>query len=142
VSFGDKLKMLACLVFHLCPFIFNGVVCQVTEQYMIIGLLFMYYFFHFFIFFNTNQHQNILTFFTFYITLIIFYYYSNKKIHYNSKLFHFSIQFFILFYITSSLFTNSNYNNPLFCYVHVFAKQAQPLNSNFFFLDLFTEELK
>jgi len=74
----------------------NGLVCQVTEQYRIMELLFMYYFFHFFIFFNTN-HQNILTFFTFYITSIIFYYHSNKKIHYNLKLFYFFIQIFFYF---------------------------------------------
>jgi uncharacterized membrane protein len=72
--------------------------------------------FSLFIFFNINQHQNIPTFFTFYITSIIFYYYSNKKIHYNPKLFHFSIQFFF-FYMTLSLSTNSNYNNSLFCSV-------------------------
>jgi hypothetical protein len=52
----------------------------------------------FFTFFNNNQHQNILTFFTFYITLIIFYYYSNKKIHYNTKLFHFFIQILFSLY--------------------------------------------
>jgi hypothetical protein len=75
----------------------NGLVCQATIQNNSEQQLFMYLFFHFFIFFTTNQHQNIPTF---YITSIIFYYYSNKKIHYNTKLFHFLIQIlFILYHI-------------------------------------------
>jgi hypothetical protein len=53
-----------------------------------------------FTFRKNNQLQNIQTFFTFYITSIIFYYYSNKKIHYNTKFFHFQYKFFLL-YITS-----------------------------------------
>jgi hypothetical protein len=58
------------------------------------------FFYFIFTFSNNNQYQNIFTFFTFYIISIIFYYYSNKKIHYNTKLFHFSIQiFFTLYYI-------------------------------------------
>jgi hypothetical protein len=81
-----------------------------------------HYCFHFFTFFNNNSHQNILTFFIFYITSIIFYYYLNKKIHYNTKFFHFSIQIlFTLYHIIT--FTNFKTNNPLLCTVLFFAKQ-------------------
>jgi hypothetical protein len=72
-----------------------GFVCQVTLHNNTVHVLF---FFIFFIFFTTNQHQNILTFFTFYITSIIFYYYPNKKIHYNTKFFHFFIQILFTLY--------------------------------------------
>jgi hypothetical protein len=88
---------------------------------------FFFFFFHIFIFFTTNQRQNILTFSTFYITSIIFYYYFQiKKFTTIQNFFTFLYKFF-LFYITSSLFTNSKTNNPLLCSVHVFAKQAQCL---------------
>jgi hypothetical protein len=47
-------------------------------------------------------------FYTFYITSIIFYYYSNKKIHYKTKLFHFSIKYFqILYHINHFLLYNT-----------------------------------
>jgi hypothetical protein len=39
-----------------------------------------------------KSNQKHFYFFTFYITSIIFYYYPNKKIHYKTKLFHFSIK--------------------------------------------------
>jgi hypothetical protein len=47
-------------------------------------------------------------FYTFYITSIIFYYYSNKKIHYKTKLFYFSIKHSqILYHINHFLLYNT-----------------------------------
>jgi hypothetical protein len=76
----------------------NGNVWHRTCQTFFTIFIILFLFFHFFTFFNNNSHQNILTFFTFYIISIIFYYYSNKKIHYNTKHFHFSIQIFFTLY--------------------------------------------
>jgi hypothetical protein len=44
------------------------------------------------------KSKTFLLFYTFYITSIIFYYYPNKKTHYKTKLFHFSIKYSQIFY--------------------------------------------
>jgi len=53
-------------------------------------------------------------FYTFYIASIIFYYYSNKKTHYKTKLFHFSISHQSLLTTIQTIIPQHNYlpNRP------------------------------
>jgi hypothetical protein len=64
----------------------SGLVCPWTIHYSTVHVLFFLIFLYFLLLINIKTFS---LFSLFYITSIIFYYYSNKKIHYNTKLFHF-----------------------------------------------------
>jgi hypothetical protein len=71
--------------------------------------------FFFFTFFKNINSKTFKLFYIFYITSVIFYYYSNKKIHYKTKLFHFSIKHSqILYHINHFLLHNTQiFHNPI-----------------------------
>jgi hypothetical protein len=86
----------------------------------------VYNFFFFFFYQSTLKHFNFFHFL--YHINNFFYYYSNKKFTtiQNFFTFHFFIQIFLL-YIISSLFNNFKINNPLLCSIQAFAKQPHYL---------------
>jgi hypothetical protein len=82
-------------------------VCRAPLQKTVVLITVHVTFFFFFTFLYFLILINVKTFlflFIFYITSIIFYYYLNKKIHYNTKLFHFSIQILFTLYRIITLY--------------------------------------
>jgi hypothetical protein len=118
-SFVWFLQVLYCFLVSWIFKVIIGVVCQVTEQYRIVGYCSYNYFFIFSYFLISI---NIKIFPLFYVL-----YYINNFLFTTIQNFSTFLYIYFLFYISSSLFTNSKINNSLFCSVLYMSLSNKPI---------------